>query len=102
MARGEVRVRYVEVPWVSSSLAQLPVTHASVWRIDRADAFGPKHGVKKFYTVVRRVMSSTSARRGTLGKSFTMQLPVRFCLKFRHSIRAVSGAPLSSSGLEEA
>ena len=26
----------------------------------------------------------------------------RFGVKFRHSIRAVSGAPLSSSGLEEA
>jgi len=39
---------------------------------------------------------------GTLGKSFTRSCLWRFGVKLRHSIRAVSGAPLSSSRLEEA
>ena len=54
---------------------------------------------------VQRVMGSTpalAATLGTLGKSFTHSCLWRFGTKFRHSIRAVSGAPLSSSGLEEA
>jgi len=38
---------------------------------------------------------------GSLGKSFTRSCQWRFGLKLRHSIRAVSGAPLSSIGLEE-
>ena len=36
-----------------------------------------------------------------LSKSFTHSCLWRFSMKFWHSIRAVSGAPLSSSGLEE-
>jgi len=39
---------------------------------------------------------------GTLGKSLTRSCLWRFNVKLRHSIPAVSGAPLSSSGLEEA
>src|SRR6218665_1598914 len=39
---------------------------------------------------------------GTLGKSLTHSCLWLFGVKLRHSIRAVSGAPLSSSGLEEA
>ena len=61
-----------------------------VWRIGRVDAFSPKgHGFD----------SHSSRHIGTLGKSFTHSC---FGVKFRHSIRAVSGEPLSSSGLEEA
>jgi len=37
-----------------------------------------------------------------LGKSLTHSCLWRFGVKFRHSIRAVSGALLSNSGLEEA
>ena len=52
---------------------------------------------------VQRVMGSTPALAvGTLGESLTHSCLWRFGVKFRHSIRAVSGAPLSSSGLEEA
>ena len=39
---------------------------------------------------------------GTLGKSLTHSCQCCFGVKLRHSIRAVSRAPLSSSGLEEA
>src|SRR6218665_1785747 len=39
---------------------------------------------------------------GTLGKSFARSCLWRIGVKLRHSIRAVSGAPLSSGGLEEA
>jgi len=38
----------------------------------------------------------------TLGKSFTHSCLWRFGMKLRHSVRAVSGAPLSISGIEEA
>ena len=63
-----------------------------VWRIGRVDAFRPKsHGFD----------SRSSRHAGTLGKSFTHICLWRFGVKFRHSIRAVSGAPLSISGLEE-
>src|SRR6218665_3613978 len=48
---------------------------------------------------VRRVMGSTLALAatyiGTLGKSFTHSCLWRFGVKFRHRIRAVSGANLS-------
>jgi len=39
---------------------------------------------------------------GTLGKSFTSSCLWSFGVKLRNSIRAVSGAPLSSSDLEDA
>jgi len=61
-----------------------------VWRIDRIDAFRPKgHGLDN--------RSSRHVR--TLGKSFTYRCLWRFGMKLWHSIRAVSGAPLSSIGL---
>src|SRR6218665_1827864 len=64
-----------------------------VWRIGRVDTFRPKdHGFD--YRSSRHVR--------TLGKYFTHSCLWRFGVKFRCSIRAVSGAPLSSSGLEEA
>ena len=64
-----------------------------VWRIGRDDAFCPKsHGFD----------SRSRHHEGTLGKSLTHNCLLRFGMKFRHSIRAVSGAPLNSSGLEEA
>jgi len=37
-----------------------------------------------------------------MGKSFTRSYLLRFGVKLRHIIRAVSGALLSSRGLEEA
>src|SRR6218665_2983422 len=46
--------------------------------------------------------SRSSRHVGTLGKSFTHSCLRCFGVNFRHSIRAVSGAPLSSSGLESA
>ena len=64
-----------------------------VWRIGRVDAFRPNgHGFD----------SRFSRQIRTFGKSFTHSCLWRFGLKFRHSIRAVSKAPLSCSGLEEA
>jgi len=48
------------------------------------------------------VFNSCSNRHvGTLGKSLTHNCLWCFGMKFRHSIRAVSGAPLRGSGLEE-
>ncbi len=64
------------------------------WSIGRFDTFLRPRG---------RMFESRSRRYiGTLGKSFTHSCSRRFGVKFRYSIRAVSGAPLSSSGLEEA
>src|SRR6218665_499034 len=63
------------------------------WRIGRVDAFHPRgHGFD----------SRSSRHVRTLDKSFTHSYLWRFGVKFRHSIRAVSGGPLSSRGLEEA
>src|SRR6218665_2180263 len=44
--------------------------------------------------------SRSSRHVETLGKSLTRSCLWRFSVKLRHSIRAVSGALLSSSGLE--
>src|SRR6218665_172192 len=61
------------------------------WLILRFDAFRPKgHG---FELRSRRHV-------GTLGKSFTHSFLWRLGVKLRRCIRAVSGAPLSNSGLE--
>ena len=46
--------------------------------------------------------SRSNRHVGNLDMSFTRSCLWRFSVKLRHSIRAVSGAPLSSSGLEEA
>ena len=51
---------------------------------------------------IRRLSSEGSESRssrhvGTLGMSFTRSCRSRFGVKLRYSIRAVSGAPLSSS-----
>ena len=61
------------------------------WRIGRVDAFRPNgHG-----------FDSRSIRHvGTLYRSFTHSCLWRFGVKLRYSIRAVSGAPLRSRGLE--
>ena len=50
---------------------------------------------------VRRFVGSNPLHIWTLAKSFTPSCLWRFSVKLRHSIRAVSGVPLSSSGLEE-
>src|SRR6218665_147597 len=63
------------------------------WRFGRVDAFRPNGHGFDFHS---------SCHVGTLGKSFTHSCLWRFGVKFRHSIRAVSGALLSSRGLEEA
>ena len=48
-----------------------------------------------------RGFESRSGRHvGTLGKSFTRSYLWRFGVKLRHSIRDVSGAPLSRGELE--
>src|SRR6218665_1827598 len=46
--------------------------------------------------------SGSSRHVGTLGTSLTHSCLWHFGVKLQYSIRAVSGAPLSSSGLEEA
>ena|SRR6218665_800012 len=62
------------------------------WLIGRFVTFHLKgHGIK----------SHSSRHVGTLGKSFTRSCLWLFSVKLRHSIRAVSLAPLSNSGLEE-
>src|SRR6218665_1151870 len=64
------------------------------WRIGGVDAFRPK-GHACFD-------SRPSHHVVNFGKSFIHSCLLRFGVKFWHSIRAVSGAPLSSSGLEKA
>src|SRR6218665_640078 len=63
------------------------------WRIGRVDNFQPEGP---------GFDSRSSRHIGTLGKSLTHSCLWRFSVKLRHSIRAVSGALLSRSGLEEA
>src|SRR6218665_3585341 len=63
------------------------------WRFGRVDHFRAKgHGFD----------SRSSRQVGTFGKFLTHNCLWRFGVKFRHSIRSVSGAPLRSRGLEEA
>ena len=63
------------------------------WLIDRLDAYRPKG---------RGFESCSSRHVRTLAKSFARSCLWRFSVKLRHCIRAVSGAPLSIRGLEEA
>ena len=58
--------------------------------------------VHSFQLEGRGFDSRSSRHVWTLGMSLTHSCLWRFGVKLRHSIRAVSGAPLSSSGLEEA
>src|SRR6218665_2455676 len=63
------------------------------WLIGSFDTFCPKdHGFE----------SRSSCHVRTLDKSFTRSCLWPFGVKLRHNICAVSGAPLSSSGLEKA
>jgi len=80
---------------ISSVRARLSIARRRVWHTGRVDAFRPKG---------HEFDSGSSCYVGTLGKSFTHSCLWRFSMKFWHSIRSVSGAPLSStgSGLEEA
>ena len=63
------------------------------WRNGWVDSFQPEG---------RGFDSRSSRHVGTLGKSLTHSCLWCFGVKLRHSIRAVSGALLSRSGLEEA
>src|SRR6218665_3820719 len=76
----------------SAAVAQCHIQWAC-WLIGRFGAFRPMD---------RRLKSRSSRHVETLGKSFTRSCLWRLGVKFRHSIRAVSEAPLSRSGLEEA
>src|SRR6218665_101366 len=91
---------------VQQLLLMIHINVGCMWRIGRVDTFRPKgHGFD----------SHCSRHVGTLGKTFTHEecqerggvtfthsCLWRFSVKFRLSIHAVSGSPLSSSGLEEA
>ena len=67
--------------------------HGTWWSFGRVDALHPKgHGFD----------SRFSRHVGTLGKFLTHSCLWLFGVKFRVSIRAVSGAPLRSRRLEEA
>src|SRR6218665_1112291 len=79
--------------WIDLRFSVTATVSERGWCIGRVDAFRPKgHGFH----------SRSSHHVGTLLKSFTHRCLWRFSLKFRYSIRAVSGEPLSSSGLGEA
>src|SRR6218665_3917298 len=95
VAEVEIAEAEVEAEAVAETSAVMWVVFSPIceawWSIGRVDAFRPKdHGFES--RSIRHV--------GTLGKSFTHRCLWRFGVKLRHSIRAVSGAPLSSSGLE--
>src|SRR6218665_74351 len=69
------------------------MTCGAWWLIGRFVIFRPLgHGLE----------SHSSCHVGTLGKSLTCSCLWRFGVKLRRSIHAVSGAPLSNSGLGEA
>ena len=68
-------------------------TWGTSWGICWVDCFQPEG---------RGFNSRSSRHVETLGKSLTHSCLWRFGVKIRHSIRAVSGALLSRSGLEEA
>jgi len=53
-------------------------------------------------TLLPIIIIGSSRQVGAFGKSFTRSCFWHFGMKLRHSIPAVSGAPLSSSRLEEA
>src|SRR6218665_1689166 len=83
--------RYRIVQYFITELAISPYVFlhntGRVWRTGRVDAFRPKgHGFD----------SRFSHHVVTLGKSFTHSCLWRIGVKFRHSIRAVPEAPLSS------
>ena len=69
---------------------KLQLNYGARWRIGRSHAFRPKG---------RGFESRSSRHLGTLGKSFTRSCLWRLGLKLQHSIRAVSGAALSSGRL---
>ena len=75
------------------SLLATPRPRGAWWLIGRFEGFRPKGPGFE---------SRSSRRVETLGKSFTHNCLWRFGVKLRHSIRAVSGVPLSSGTLEEA
>ena|SRR6218665_3011892 len=85
---------------VSIDVSALPLNEYTLWDVmahwlSRIDCFQPEG---------RGLDSRSSRHVGTLGKSLTHSHSCmwRFGVKLRHSIRAVSGALLSRSGLEEA
>jgi len=79
---------------ISARTHHTQVTSCGVWLlIGRFVAFRQKG---------RRSESRSNRHVWPLGKSFTRSCLWCFTVKLRHSIRAVSGASLSSSGLEEA
>ena len=84
--------RCYKIYW-SIKLKDLSVSRRiTSWRlIGRFDAF---------CSTGRGLESRSSRHVGTLGKSLTHSCLWRFDVKLRHSIRAVSVALLSSSGLE--
>src|SRR6218665_3689119 len=84
---------YASICVMHISLANEPPRPTTWWLIFRVDVYRPKG---------RGFDSRSSRHVGTLGKSFARSCPWRFCVKLRHSIRAVLGAPLSSRELEEA
>ena len=63
---------------------------------------GSRSIVDSFQPEGRGFDSRSSRHVGTLGKSLIHSCLWRFGVKLRHSIRAVSGALLNRSGLEEA
>jgi len=79
--------------WTSWYWHDIDSTNVPVWCIGRVNAFRPKG---------HEFDSRSSHHVGTLGKSLAHNCLWFFGVKFRRSIRAVSGEPLSSSGLEEA
>ena len=74
-------------------MAVLKVEGGTWWHFGRVDTFRPNgHGFD----------SRSSRHVGTIGKFLTHSCLWRFGMKFQHSVRAVSGAPLNGRALEEA
>ena len=80
------------IPAIHQVLREYIEYYGAWWLGGMFDALGPEG---------HRFESQSSHHIGTLGKSFTLSCLWCFGMKFRHSIRAVLGAPLSSSRLQE-
>src|SRR6218665_3516648 len=76
--------------------------HRRAARLNKPKRKGRIGRVEAFRQEDRGYESRSSRHVGTLGKSLTHRCLWRFGVKLRHSIRAVSDALLSRSGLEEA
>ena len=96
-------IRHVQLERMLESVESFSVGHLWLYQCHHASRTWWRIGwVESFQPEDRGFDSRSSRHVGTLGKSLTRSSLWRFGVKLRHSIRALSEALLSRSGLEEA